>query len=129
MTTQLRIGNRRFTCLSTTLVRIEYAPDGVFEDRRSIVAYAAQKPIAFKALSRDGAWDVLDTGFLQIRSTDNAKPANRLNLEIRWSDGKLLQFWRPGDRDYQHLGGTVRSLDRYGGEACVLDGVHPATME
>ena len=94
-----------------------------------MVAYAAQKPVAFKTVSRHGAWDVLDTGFMQIRTTDNARPANRLNLEIRWTDGKLLQFWRPGDRDYQNLGGTVRSLDRYGGEACALDGVHPATME
>jgi len=129
MKSLIQFGKRRFSCLSPTLVRLEYAPDGVFEDRRSMVAYAQQKPIAFKSVTRDGAWEVLDTGFMQLRTTDNSQPANRLNLEIRWSDGKLLQFWRPGDRDYQNLGGTVRSLDRYGGEACVLDGVHPATME
>jgi hypothetical protein len=123
------IGKRRFTCLAPTLVRIEYAPDGVFEDRRSMVAYAEKKPMAFKAVSRDGEWDILDTGFMQVRSAENDRAPNRLNLEIRWSDGKLMQFWRPGDRDYQNLGGTVRSLDRYGGESCVLDGVHPATME
>jgi hypothetical protein len=129
MKTRIEIGKRRFTCLSPTLVRIEYATDGVFEERRSIVAYAKQKPVAFKKVGRDGAWDVLDTGFIQIRTTDNAKPCDRLNLEIRWSDGKLMQFWRPGDRDYQNLGGTLRSLDRYSGEACALDGVHPAAME
>ena len=129
MKTRIEIGKRRFTCLSPTLVRIEYATDGVFEERRSIVAYAKQKPGAFKKVSRDGDWDVLDTGFMQIRTTDNAKSCDRLNLEIRWSDGKLMQFWRPGDRDYQNLGGTLRSLDRYSGEASALDGVHPATME
>ncbi|MEI7437541.1 MAG: hypothetical protein WCL16_12130 [bacterium] len=121
MNTSITAQNRRFTCISPTLVRVEYAPDGVFEERRSIVA--------FKAVSRDGAWDVLEAGFMQIRTTDNGKACHRLNLEIRWSEGRLMQFWRPGDRDYQNLGGTVRSLDRYGGAACALDGVHPATME
>ena len=123
------IGKHRFTCLSPSLVRVEYSPDGKFEDRRSILAYPAQKPAAFKAVSRDGAWDLLDTGAMQIRATENDKAFSRNNLEIRWSDGKLLQFWRPGDRDYQNLGGTLRSLDRYGGDGCELDGVHPATME
>ncbi len=122
-------GRRRFTCLSPTLVRIEFAPDGVFEERRSLVAYPVQQPQPFTAVTRDGAWDVLDTGALQIRTCRNEATCNRLNLEVRWSDGRLMQFWRPGDRDHQNLGGTLRSLDRYGGECCVLDGVHPAVTE
>ena len=123
------IKNRRFTCLSPTLVRVEYSPDGMFEDRRSMVAYPEKKPIAFQSVTEDGLWSVLDTGFLQIRTTQNDKACSRTNLEIRWSDGKITQFWRPGDRDYQNLGGTLRSLDRYSGDATVLDGVHTATME
>ncbi len=123
------IGNRRFTCLSPTLVRVEYSPDGVFEDMRSMVAYTVQNPLAFASIAKDGLWDVLDTGSMQIRTTDNDKACNRNNLEIRWSDGKLMQIWRPGDRDFQNLGGTLRSLDRYGGECCKLDGVHPASMD
>ena len=118
------LGNRRFTLLSPTLVRIEYAPGGAFEERRSMLAWAEQRPLPF-----DGAWDVLETGAMQIRAAGNENPCNRLNLEIRWSDGRLVQFWRPGDRDHQNLGGTLRSLDRYGGEPCRLDGVHPATLE
>ncbi|MEI6518562.1 MAG: TIM-barrel domain-containing protein [bacterium] len=123
------IGHRRFICLSPTLVRIEFSPDGIFDDRRSMVAYNQQQPVAFTAITRDGKWDVLDTGAMQIRTIDNDKPCNRNNLELRWNDGKLMQIWRPGDRDYQNLGGTLRSLDRYGGESCVLDGVQTATME
>jgi len=122
------LGRRRFTCLSPTLVRLEFAADGVYEQRRSMVAYEEQHPVAFTCASPEG-WDVLDTGRMQIHTTDNGRPADRTNLEIRWGDGRLMQFWRPGDRDYQNLGGTLRSLDRYGGESCRLDGVHPATME
>lgn len=123
------VGTRRFTCLSSTLVRIEFSTDGVFDDRRSLVAYPAQVHVAFRSVRRDGVWDVLDTGFMQVRTTDNGRSCHRMNLEIRWSDGQLMQFWRPGDRDYQNLGGTLRSLDRYGGEECALDGVHPATLD
>lgn len=129
MNHSLTLDKRRFTCLSPTLVRIEYSPDGVFEDRRSMVAYAEQTPVPFVSQESDGPWTVLSTGTLEIRATDHGRPCDRLNLEIRWSDGRILQFWRPGDRDYQNLGGTVRSLDRYSGESCKLDGVNTATME
>ena len=106
------IGRRRFTCLSPTLVRVEFSPTGVFEDRRSMVAHAEQQPLAFAAVTAEGAWTVLDTGAMQVHTRDNDQACNRNNLEIRWSDGRLLQFWRPGDRDHQNLGGTLRSLDR-----------------
>lgn len=94
-----------------------------------MVAYPEKKPVAFQSVTEEGLWSVLDTGFLQIRTTQNDKACSRTNLEIRWSDGKLTQFWRPGDRDYQNLGGTLRSLDRYSGPHCALDGVAVAGME
>jgi len=108
---------------------MEYAPDSVFEDRRSIVAYEPKRPIPFREMRREGSWDILKTGFMEVWTKENDSPCTRLNLEIRWSDGRLMQFWRPGDRDYQNLGGALRSLDRYGHEAARLDGVHPAGME
>lgn len=123
------LGNRRFVCLSPTLVRMEYAPRRQFNPRRSMVAYAAQKPKAFRKRAKEGDWTILDTGCLTIRTRENGQPFNRLNLEVRWTDGRVLQFWRPGDRDHQNLGGTLRSLDRYGGAGARLDGVHPAGME
>ena len=123
------LGKRRFICLSPTVVRVEYAPAGAFEARRSMIAYPAQVPTAFKSITRDGDWDVLDTGAMTIRTCKNDVACNRLNLEIRWNDGKLVQFWRPEDRDHQNLGGTLRSLDRYSNEHCELDGVNVAGME
>lgn len=123
------IGNRRFTRLSPTLVRIEFAPDGQFEDRRSMVAYAEQVPQPFESVTSEGDWTVLDTGKTQIWTRQDDRSPDRTTLEVRWTDGQLVQIWRPHDRDYQNLGGILRSLDRYGGEACELDGVHPATME
>jgi len=129
MAQPVTIGHRRFTCLSPNLVRMEFSPTGEFEDRPSIVAAAAKRPRSFRKTSKDGAIDILDTGFMTLRTSENDRPMNRLNLEIRWTDPRVLQFWRPGDRDHQNLGGTLRSLDRYGGPAARLDGVHAATME
>ena len=123
------LGNRRFTCLSPHLVRIEFAPNGVFEERRSIVAMAERTPLPFAKRSTDAGWDILDTGFVQILTRRNLASPDRTTLELRWSDGKLMQLWRPDDRDHQNLGGTLRSLDRYSGESAVLDGVHVAGME
>ncbi|MFP4176915.1 MAG: TIM-barrel domain-containing protein [Candidatus Brocadiia bacterium] len=129
MDESLIIGNRRFRCLSPTLVRIEYSPGGTFEDRRSIVACSEQTPLAFKDVREDGDWTVLDTGLMEVMSRENELKCDRTNLEIRWTDGRVMQCWRPGDRDHQNLGGTLRSLDRYGNGADDLDGVDEAGME
>ncbi|MFW6132604.1 MAG: TIM-barrel domain-containing protein [Planctomycetota bacterium] len=128
------LANRRFTCLTPTLVRMEFAPDRCFEDRRSMVAHEPKTPRAFEEVTEiDGPdghrWTVLKTGKLEIHTRSDDRPFDRVNLELRWTSEGLVQFWRPGDRDYQNLGGTLRSLDRYGGEASRLDGVHPATSE
>lgn len=127
-TPRITLGRRRFTCLSPTLVRLEFAPDGVFGDRRSLVAAAPQKPLPFRAVREEDGWTVLETGALTVRTRQNDDAFARTNVEVRWSDGRLLQYWRPGDRDHRNLGGTVRSLDRYG-RTSRMDGVHPADME
>jgi len=119
---------KRISCLGETLVRLEFSPDGNFEDRRSMVAYEKQSPINFTEIKEDANWTVLLTGKLEIRIKEDDLPFNRNNLEMRWVDNGLMQAWRPGDRDYCNLGGTLRSLDRYG-KGADLDGVHVAGME
>ncbi len=129
MSNSIVVGNRRFRCLSPTLVRIQFAPDGRFENRRSIVAYQKQDPIEFEDVREDGPWTVLDTGFMEVYTKENERACDRTNLEIRWTDGRMMQCWRPGDRDHQNLGGTLRSLDRYNEKATQLEGVDVAGME
>ncbi len=123
------LGKRRITCLSAGLLRIEFSPDGRFDDRRSMVAHPVQVPQPFVSRRQEGTWDVFETGFMQVRTTRNDRACDRNNLEVRWTDGRLSQMWRPEDRDYQNLGGTLRSLDRFGGECAKLDGVSVAGMD
>ncbi len=121
------MGRRRFSCLSPTLVRMEFAPDGVFAERRSLVAYAPQQPLPFQHID-DGEALLLQTGALSIISREPEKAFFPANLEVRWQHDGLLQYWRPGDRDYRDLGGTVRSLDRFG-NLTAIQGTHTADME
>ena len=62
---------------------------------------------------------------MRILSRQNDKPFFPANLETRWIQNGLLQYWRPGDRDHANLGGTVRSLDRFT-NLNTIEGVHVA---
>jgi len=121
-------GKRRFTCITPTLVRLEFSPDGVFEDRRSLVAHAKRTAELFESVSTDGETTLLRTPALTLLSREPEKAFFPANLEVRWHQNGLLQYWHPGDKDYQNLGGTVRSLDRFG-NLTKIEGVHPADME
>jgi alpha-glucosidase (family GH31 glycosyl hydrolase) len=122
------LDRHRFTCLAPGLVRLEFAPDGVFEKRPSIVAAAFTRPRRFVKHTRDGDRTVLDTGRLAIRRRDGDRAFSRHTLELRWIANGLLQSWRPGDRDPRNLGGTVRSLDGFNADARI-DGVHTADLQ
>ncbi|MFW6336748.1 MAG: hypothetical protein ACOC3G_06440, partial [Phycisphaeraceae bacterium] len=127
------LGKQRFTCLSPSLVRFEYSPTGEFEDRPSIVASEPRQPQPFVEQAQQEfegkTYTVLKTGEIELWTRDHERPFHRLNLEIRWISDGMVQFYRPGDRDYQNLGGPLRSLDRYGGPNSRLPGPHPATSE
>lgn len=118
-------GRRRFTCLGPRLVRVEFSPSGVFEDRRTIVAYNPRRPVAFQSVEEHADGITLRTGGLSIVSTQNERDFFPANLRIDWTDRGRTQTWRWGDRDYRNLGGAVRSLDYYDRD-CLLNGVHPA---
>lgn len=108
---------------------MEFAPDGIFEDRRSLVAHAPRQAHSFKSVQEENGGRVeLDTGALTIITGENDKAFFPANLEVHWQHEGLLQYWRPGDRDYFNLGGTVRSLDRIG-NVTTIEGVHPADDE
>jgi len=95
-----------------------------------MVAYPGQKPVAFKKVKRVGNEVHLDTGRMVVISRDHTKDFFASNLEVRWKQNGLLQYWRPGDRDHLNLGGTVSSLDGLDrdadlGDAHVADDLSP----
>ena len=120
------LGKRRFTCLSPRLVRLEFSPSGIFEDRHSLVACAPRQALPFDAVSESGEQAMLKVGALSITSRQNEQDFFPSNLQIDWQSAGLTHTWYYGDRDYRNLGGTVRALDGYNRDG-LLEGVHPAS--
>jgi alpha-glucosidase (family GH31 glycosyl hydrolase) len=119
-------GKRRFSCLTPRLVRIEFSPTGVFEERRSLVAYNRPQPSPFESMEEQDGKLTLRIGGMTIFSQQNERDFFPSNLRIDFKLGDRTQTWRFGDRDYRNLGGAVRSLDYYERDS-LLDGVHPAS--
>lgn len=122
-------GKKRITCLSPRLVRLEYAPDGNFENRRSMVAYREKNPLPLEAVVRTPAGIEASTGGMTLLLGDPESAFYPSNTEIRWTRDDLLHYWRPGDRDHRNLGGTVHSLDQLSGRSALGGRVHVADME
>ena len=109
--------NIRITVLSSRLLRIEYAADGVFEDRASQVAFHRDFPRAEFTYTLLDDQLTLKTEHLLLQCADKT-PFTAQTLQVR-----LLQepgsCWRYGD-PIEDLGGTARTLDCVN-EGCPLD--------
>jgi hypothetical protein len=109
----------RFSVLGPRLIRLEYDPDGDFEDRPSQTVWYRDQPVP--------AFDV-------TRTTDRLEiETEHLNLRYERGDGftsdslsiTLTEFeenWRYGD-DGENLGGTTRTLDGVDGQTDLRDGL------
>lgn len=117
------VGHYRFSCLSETLLRIEYAPEGRFEDRRSFRALTRPEPKVFDRIEQDGPATVLHTKALCLQLQNETAAPTGNNLQVEFSGGR----WWPGAVDHQNLGGCHCSMDCIH-EAFIPEGVHPATQ-
>jgi len=113
-------GNARFTVLGSALVRLEYDPTGMFEDRASFAfVHRAVGPVAFTVKRMPGAL-LIETEDLKLTHAVGSGEFSKENLSIEWHVGSEFREWRPGMQDEANLGGTARTLDDVNG-ACELD--------
>jgi alpha-glucosidase (family GH31 glycosyl hydrolase) len=117
------VGQARFTCLADGVVRMEYHPDGKFEDRPTVRVLPRPAAVPFAAVERDGAAWVLRTPRMTLRYTPDARPFHAGNLEARDAAGKSL--WAPGQLDHENLGGAHLGMDNMS-RRTIPRGVHPA---
>ena len=101
----VEFGNARFTVLTDRLVRMEWASDGVFEDRASLAIVNRDLPVPSFTSSVKGGELVIKTGKLTLRYKGGRFSAD--NLSVRHGMGT----WVPGLSDAGNLLGTVRTLD------------------
>ena len=106
----------RFTVLTPSLIRMEYASGGIFEDRASQTAFYRDFPKCDFSCSRDNGFLTLQTENLHLTYRENA-PFDEESLTIKLKT-EPASTWHYGE-DFEELGGTVQTLDTVVG-ACKL---------
>lgn len=111
----------RFTVIADGAVRLEYAPDGAFVDKKSFVAVEREYPKTEYTVS-DGEWIEISTPKMTLRYKKNSGPFSADNLSIRSPKGAEVSFvWKPGMLQKGNLKGTYRTLDGYDGDTNIYD--------
>jgi alpha-glucosidase (family GH31 glycosyl hydrolase) len=112
----------RITVLTAGLLRLEWAEDGVFEDRASTFALHRDLPVPrFDVV--DGA-EVLEIVTDRLRLTYDRGPFTPagLSIQVRGNVTNYRSVWRYGE-PLRNLGGTARTLDDVDGRAPLEPGV------
>ncbi len=110
----------RFTALTDRLIRMEYAENGVFEDRASQhVFYRDFDHVAFSVTREDDVL-TLRTDSLRLTYREN-EPFSSDSLRVQLLI-EPASMWCFGE-DFEDLGGTVRTLDGVDGEIPLERGV------
>jgi len=110
----------RITVLTPRVVRLEYAPDGAFEDRPSQAFWYRERPVPdFETAEGDDRLAV-ETDALRLEYVPGEPFApDTLSATVHGTD----EEWSYGDEDDANLGGTVRTLDRVEGATALGDGL------
>lgn len=105
--------NYRFTVLTKQLIRMEYSPNGVFEDRASQRVFHRDFPACeFDTWIQDGVLTI-DTGALVLTyAIDQPFAQENLSIRLKSEPGSV---WYYGD-EFDTLDGTARTLDQINGE-------------
>lgn len=115
-------GPARFTAVTPSLIRMEYAEDGRFEDRPTLTV-GTRGAGARVETTVEGAWRVVRTSRVELRwrrGTDFSAQ----NLELRFRDGRERRTVRPQPGfDHSFLGGWTRGLDLSDGPEPLNPGV------
>ena len=104
-------GNVRLTVLTPQLVRLEWAADGPFEDRPSLVFLNRRTPPVEFTRRVEHGWLVIATGQLRLRYRLKSGRFGPDNLSIALKNADSTVTWRPGTSDTANLQGTARTLD------------------
>ena len=78
-------GNARFTVLSPTLVRMEYAGDGVFDDAPTFNVVNRSFPAAATTTQVVGGWREIQTANLRVRYQQGSGPFAASNVTVQLS--------------------------------------------
>ncbi|KAL1953740.1 hypothetical protein VTO42DRAFT_2304 [Malbranchea cinnamomea] len=115
-------GNYRFTVLTDGLLRYEWAEDGLFEDRASVLAVNRRLPVPeYRVKESNDTLEIITTRFHLTYDKRPFSPSG-LTAVVKgafWEHGSV---WRYGE-SCESLGGTARTLDGADGRIPLGPGV------
>ncbi len=107
---QVICGNARFTVLTDRLIRMEWAGDGIFEDRASLAIVNRNLEVPFFRVTRKGEGVVIKTDAVTLVYGGGGR-FDSGNLSVSFKlNGKTVK-WVPGADGSANLRGTTRTLD------------------
>ena len=109
------VGNARFTVLTPQLIRMEWAEDGLFEDRATFGVVNRKLPVPAYKVRRSGKGVTISTGGLPLVYKGPGKfDGKTLRADFRLNGKKVT--WTPDSTPEGNLLGTTRTLDGCDGE-------------
>lgn len=115
------VGSCRFTILTPRLIRMEYDPRGIFEDRPSRIFWHRNLPAAAYKTRQTGGILEITTEFLRLTYKPNPRGFTPETLSVRILPSDIE--WRYGDADPFNLRGTYRTLDGRDGPVPIPPGL------
>jgi len=112
-------GPARFTVLTSRMIRMEYSPDGRFEDRPSQAFWYRRQPVPAFRVDKEGDGLALTTDHLRLSWRGGPFAAETLSVTLL----PQRRVWRYGDAAAGNLRGTRRTLDTVDGAAPLEPGL------
>ena len=103
-------GNARFTVLTSRMIRMEWAEDGVFEDRASFGVVNRNLPVPEFTVKRRNGTLTLKTADV-VLTYRGQKKFDSGNLSVTFSLNGEKKKWVPGMPSDGNLLGTMRTVD------------------
>jgi alpha-glucosidase (family GH31 glycosyl hydrolase) len=104
-------GNARFTVLSPTLIRMEYAKNANFIDENTVLVINRSFPKTNFSVYEKESFLFIETENLQLKYKIGAEKFDEHTLRISWHVNDMQGEWFVGKIDRGNLGGTTHSLD------------------
>ncbi len=116
-------GKARFQVVTPTLIRLEYAEDGRFEDRPTLTLGARPETATHYSSTVEHGWRVIRTSRVELRWRRGGG-FGADDLVLRFRDGRRTREVAPqADVEHDYLGGWTRALDLSDGPEPLNNGI------
>ena len=120
----------RITVIDEGTLRLEYAPDGKFVDKKSFLAVLRDYDNTPYQIRENSKTVTLTTAKLKLVYRKSAGGFTPQNLRITSTGNIAKRFdWQPGMKQQGNLKGTYRTLDGYNGENLRYENNKPMPIE